>query len=81
MTAQEAERFVLSLLADGRKHTTAQVDAASKREGKRCPDATVRFLAKLRLQGKVEGELSMAHRTWLWWHPAHPDAVEPPVEP
>lgn len=79
MTAQEAERFVLALLSQGNKLTTKQVDEASRQQGKRCPDATVRFLAKLRLQGKIMGELSMAHRTWLWWHPEHPDAPEPPL--
>ncbi len=77
MSAAQAESFVLELLSDGRKHTTMDVDEASQRAGKRCPDATVRFLAKLRLTGKIEGELSVAHRSWLWWHPAHPDAEAP----
>lgn len=77
MTDQEAETFVLRLLDDGRKRTTMQIDAASRQEGKRCPDSTVRFLAKLRLAGKIHGEMSLEHRTWLWWHPDHPDARAP----
>ncbi len=80
MTPDEARVFVLEVLSDGAKHTTAAIDAASAARGKRCPDATVRFLAKLRLQGIVEGELSAPHRTWLWWLPEFPDAPEPPVD-
>lgn len=80
MSLQEAERFVLDFLDDGRKHTTQEVDAASRREGKRCPDATVRFLAKLRLRGKIDGELSMPHRTWLWWLPGQGEGPAPPIE-
>ncbi|MBW3582787.1 MAG: hypothetical protein KY455_06775 [Euryarchaeota archaeon] len=74
MAPEEAERFILGLLSDGRKRTTQEVDRASAEAGKRCPDATVRFLSKLRLQGKIEGEFSLPHRTWLWWHP---DVAEP----
>lgn len=80
MTFEEAERFVLAYLADGRKHTTQEVAGASAARGKRCPDSTVRFLSRLRLLGRVEGELSVPHRTWLWWHPDHPDAEPPPVD-
>lgn len=79
MTFEEAEVFVLAYLDDGRKHTTQDIDAASARRGKRCPDSTVRFLSRLRLMGRIEGELSPPHRTWLWWRPDHPDAPEPPV--
>jgi hypothetical protein len=77
MTEEEAQRFVLGFLADGRKHTTEEVDGASAASGKRCPDATVRFLAKLRLRGLILGELSLAHRSWLWWRPEFPDAAAP----
>jgi hypothetical protein len=80
MTADEAEAFVLGLLGDGRKRTTAQIDAATARAGRRCPDATVRFLAKLRLRGKIHGELSLEHRSWLWWHPDHPEAPAPELD-
>lgn len=80
MTPAEAQRFVVGLLSDGAKRTTQQVDAASAAAGKRCPDATVRFLAKLRLRGVVEGELSAPHRTWLWWLPGNGDGPEPPVD-
>lgn len=73
MTFQEAERFIVGLFADGRRRTTQEVAAATEAHGKRCPDSTVRFLSKLRLMGKIEGELSPEHRTWLWWDP---EAVE-----
>lgn len=79
MDVQEAERFVLRFLDDGRRHTTQEVDAATRAVGKRCPDSTVRFLSKLRLRGHIEGELSLPHRTWLWWLPGNDEGPGPPV--
>lgn len=78
MTYEEAEAFVHGFLSDGRKHTTQEIDAATAKQGKRCPDSTVRFLSRMRLLGKIEGDLSPPHRTWLWWLPGHDDAPEPP---
>lgn len=78
MTYEEAERFVQRFLADGRKHTTQEIDTATAKEGKRCPDSTVRFLSRMRLLGKIEGDLSPPHRTWLWWLPGRGDG-EPPL--
>lgn len=80
MTFAEAEVFVMELLGDGVKHTTAAINDATARAGKRCPDSTVRFLSRLRLMGRIAGELSPAHRTWLWWRPEFGDAPAPPLE-
>lgn len=62
-----AERFVLSLLRNRGRMTTLEIERAAKAEGKRCPDQTVLFLAKLRLRGKVHGEPSRQARGWVWW--------------
>jgi len=62
-----AERFVLSLLQQRGRLTTAEVESAARAEGKRCPDQTVLFLAKLRLRGKIRGEISAPARGWVWW--------------
>ena len=80
MTFAEAEAFIHGYLGDGRKHSTTDINQATARAGKRCPDSTVRFLSRLRLLGKVAGELSAAHRSWLWWRPDFAAAPAPPVE-
>lgn len=67
MSYEEAKRFVLATLADGRRRTTQDVDAASSRANKRCPDSTAKFLARLRLEGLVHGELDYRTGTWRWW--------------
>lgn len=67
MSYEEARAFVLDLLRDGRELTTRQVDEAANRHGKKCPDSTVKFLARLRLDGTVNGRLDPATGTWVWW--------------
>lgn len=69
MSHEEARAFVLGLLGDGKPRKTQEVDAAANERGKKCPDSTVKFLARLRLEGVVEGRLDPATGTWLWWAP------------
>lgn len=64
---EEAVRWVLALLADGRARTTREVDEAARGQGVSCPDGTARFLARLHRRGLVEGRLEVAQRAWLWW--------------
>ena len=70
MSYEEARTFVLGLLEGGRPMTTRDVDQAANREGKQCPDSTVKFLARLRLEGVVEGRLDARTGTWSWRAPA-----------
>jgi hypothetical protein len=32
-----------------------------------CPDSPSQLLNQLRLQGKIQGKLSLKQKTWLWW--------------
>jgi len=62
----EAENFVIRLLQERGRLTTRQIEAAARERESECPDATVRFLNKLRLSGKIKGEISMEERGWVW---------------
>ncbi|HEX9710704.1 MAG TPA: hypothetical protein VGB42_12165 [Candidatus Thermoplasmatota archaeon] len=63
----EAESFILALLADGRRRTTQEVEAATSGEGVQCPDSPVKFLMKMQLRGRIEGEMDPKARGWVWW--------------
>lgn len=67
---EDAVRWVLALLADGKERTTREVDEAARSQGVGCPDGTARFLARMQRRGLVEGRLEVARRTWVWWLPA-----------
>ena len=66
MGEAEAEEFVISLLNERGKMTTREIESAARERESECPDATVRFLNKLRLSGKIKGEISMEERGWVW---------------
>ena len=66
MGEAEAEEFVISLLNERGKMTTREIERAARERKSECPDATVRFLNKLRLSGKIKGEISMEERGWVW---------------
>lgn len=67
MAEGEAEAFILKLLADGRRRTTQEVEAATSGQGVQCPDSPAKFLMKLQLKGRIEGELDPSARGWVWW--------------
>jgi hypothetical protein len=64
---EEAVRWVLAMLADGKPRSTREVDEAARSQGVSCPDGTARFLARLERKGLVQGRLDVARRSWLWW--------------
>ncbi|PKK81105.1 MAG: hypothetical protein CVT47_04160 [Thermoplasmata archaeon HGW-Thermoplasmata-2] len=66
MGEAEAENFVIRLLQERGRLTTRQIEEAARERESECPDATVRFLNKLRLSGKIKGEISMEERGWVW---------------
>ncbi len=70
MAEGEAEAFILNFLADGSRRTTQEVEAATSGEGVQCPDSPVKFLMKLQLRGRIEGELDPQARGWVWWRAA-----------
>ncbi|MCL4326141.1 MAG: hypothetical protein M1481_04895 [Candidatus Thermoplasmatota archaeon] len=63
----EAIDFILNFLKKNGKVTTDEVENATKKVGKRCPDATVLFLATLKMKGIIKGEFSESHHGWVWW--------------
>jgi hypothetical protein len=63
----EAEAFILRFLADGKRRTTQEVEAATNGQGVQCPDSPVKFLMKMQLRGKIEGEMDLQARGWVWW--------------
>ncbi|MDD5502125.1 MAG: hypothetical protein PHH26_01535 [Candidatus Thermoplasmatota archaeon] len=66
MGETEAENFVISLLKERGKMTTREIEMEARKKDSECPDATVRFLNKLRLSGKIKGEISMEEKGWIW---------------
>lgn len=63
----EVERFVIQLLRDRGPMTTRDLRAALDTENVQCPDEPVRYLNRLRVKGKIQGEASVAHKGWVWW--------------
>ena len=68
LTDAEGEELILEILrgADS-KLTTWEVDNEVRGKDSRCPDDTVRFLAKMRQKGMINGEVSYEKRGWVWW--------------
>jgi len=53
--------------SSGERQVGIMVEARSRRSGRRCPDQTVIFLAKMRKKCLIKGEASIERRGWLWW--------------
>jgi len=68
LSEADASEFIISLLKKaGRPMTTREVQEAAEGALVQCPDSTVLFLNRLRLQGVIKGELSREKRGWVWW--------------
>ncbi len=66
MTEREAEEFIMRLLAANGPMTTKEIEEAASVDGRRCPDQTVLFLAKMRARSLLVGEVSLEKGGWLW---------------
>ena len=56
------------ILSDAKRPlTTYEVERVFHEIG--CPDSPSQLLNQLRLQGKIQGKLSLKQKTWLWWAP------------
>ena len=69
MSEREADEFVVSLLRRTGPLTTREVEIFAAQGGRRCPDQTVVYLAKLMRRGLVNGEVSVEKRGWIWSAP------------
>ena len=68
LEGEDAVECILSVLGDaGRPLTTREVQAETEERRVRCPDSTVVFLNKLRINGTIKGERSKEQRGWIWW--------------
>jgi len=60
--------FIISVLKKaGKPLTTREIQESTEKALVQCPDSTVVFLNKLRLNGLIKGELSREKRSWVWW--------------
>lgn len=68
LSVTEAEAYIIELLkSNGRKMKTSEIYQISRERGVQCPDDTVKFLNKMRLEGKIHGEVSIEAKGWLWF--------------
>lgn len=63
---QEAEEYIIDLLKTKGTLKTAEIYQISQEKGVRCPDDTVRFLNKMRIEGKINGQVSIEAKGWIW---------------
>ena len=66
MTDREAEAFVTHLLREKGPLSTMEIEKLARKDRKRCPDQTVIFLAKMKKNGLIRGEVSLERKGWLW---------------
>jgi hypothetical protein len=68
LSVSEAETHIIELLKkSGHKMKTSDIYQISRERGVQCPDDTVKFLNKMRLEGKIQGEVSIEAKGWLWY--------------
>ncbi|MFX0168127.1 MAG: hypothetical protein ACFE89_02115 [Candidatus Hodarchaeota archaeon] len=73
--SQSALAIEMILSDANRPLTTYEVQRIFHEIG--CPDSPSRLLNQLRLEGKIQGKLSIKRKTWLWWAP---EVAAPPEE-
>ena len=59
--------FVRRILGNGRRWTTREVEAMAEAEAIALPYVAVKFLATLRREGLIKGEMDVARHSWTWW--------------
>jgi hypothetical protein len=68
LKASEAEAYIIEMLENSEhKMTTSEIYQMSREMGVQCPDDTVKFLNRMRLEGKIQGEVSIEAKGWLWF--------------
>lgn len=65
---KNAKELIISILSKAvAPLTTKVIEEMVQGSGKQCPDSAVRFLARMRYEGHIEGKLSKEHGGWIWW--------------
>ena len=68
LSEEEAIELVLSILkAASKPLTTKEIEEETRKRLVQCPDKTPVFLNRLRLKGKIKGQLSTERKAWVWW--------------
>ena len=68
LRGDEADKLIIQLLKDaGKPLTSREVQAETEKRLVRCPDTTVVYLNKLRINGTIKGEMNKEKRAWIWW--------------
>ncbi len=68
LKGDEADKLIIQLLKDeGKPLTSREVQAETEKRLVRCPDTTVVYLNKLRINGIIKGEMNKEKRAWIWW--------------
>jgi hypothetical protein len=68
LRGDEADKLIIQLLKDaGKPLTSREVQAETEKRLVRCPDTTVVYLNRLRINGVIKGEMNKEKRAWLWW--------------
>lgn len=67
LTEEEAERLVIEILRSKGPMTSWEIDDMMRDRDAECPDSSVLFLSKLRMKGRIKGEISKERRGWIWW--------------
>lgn len=68
LRGDEADKLIIQLLKDaGKPLTSREVQAETEKRLVRCPDTTVVYLNRLRINGIIKGEMNKEKRAWLWW--------------
>lgn len=69
LSGDAARDRVLELLGNGRRWGTREIDAMARADGHCFPGPTVRFLAEMRSDGLIDGEMDAGAHSWRWWRP------------
>jgi hypothetical protein len=67
MSREEAEKKVVEILRERGRMTSLEIDSHFKDREEECPDSLVVFLARMKRQGKIKGEVSRERKGWVWW--------------
>lgn len=67
LSEEEAEKIIVEFLARKGRATTREIEEEVQKTGKRCADDGVKFLMKLKSNGRIKGEVSIEARGWVWY--------------
>mgnify|MGYP002401606974 CR=1 FL=1 len=68
LKGEEADQLIIKILKEAdRPLTTREIQTETEKKMVRCPDSTVVFLNKLRINGTIKGVMSKEKKAWIWW--------------